>query len=90
MVRRKADRARVVGDVVEAKRLRVVDQGAEEPAAVRRVADELLSLLVDPGDHELLQSKAALIDHPERRVRRSGQLGRGLHDLLENRVEGEL
>ena len=90
MVRRKADRARVVGDVVEAKRLRVVDQGAEDPAAVRQVADEGLGLLVDPRDDELLQSTAALIDHSERRVLGSGQLGRGLHDLLENRVEGEL
>ena len=47
VVRREADRARVVGEVVEPQRLRVVDQRAENPAAVRRVADRRLGLLVD-------------------------------------------
>ena len=44
MVRREADRARVVREIVEAQRLRVLDQRAEDAAATREVADRRLRL----------------------------------------------
>jgi hypothetical protein len=67
-----------------------VDQRSENPAAVRRVADRRLSLLIDPGDDELRERAAGLVDHPERRVRGPGQLGCGFDDPLQDSVERQL
>ena len=47
MVRREADRARIVGEVVEAQRLRVLDQRAENATATWELADRLLRLGID-------------------------------------------
>src|SRR5215218_9954585 len=90
MVRGEADRTRILREVVEAQRLRVVDQRAEYAAAVRRVADRSLGLRVDAGDDEPLERLPAGVDDPERRIAGSGQLRGRLDDLLEHRVEREL
>ena len=47
MVRREADRARVVAEVVQAQRVRVADQHAEDAAAAGQVADRRVRLVVD-------------------------------------------
>ena len=47
VVAREADRARVVGDVVQAERARLADQHAEDAAPARQVADRRVRLLVD-------------------------------------------
>ena len=90
VVRREADRARVGGEVVQAERLRVADQDAEDPAAVRQVADPLVCLVVDTGRQEALERAAGAVDHAQRGVLRAGQLGGGLDDPLQDRVEREL
>ena len=69
---------------------RLADQHAEDAAAAREVADRGLRLGVDAGGQEALELRAARVDHAERRVARAGQLGGGLDDPLEQRVEREL
>ena len=51
-----------VGEVVEAQRLRILDQRAENAAAARQVADRRLRLGVDAGDDEPLERLAGRID----------------------------
>ena len=59
MVRREADRARIVGEVVEAQRLGVVDQRAEDATASWELADRILRLGIDAGDDEPLERLAS-------------------------------
>ena len=80
MVRRKAVRIRVLGDVGEPDRVRVADQGAEHTAALREAADPLAGRLVDSGVHELHQGTIRP-DHAQRRVLRVRQPRRRLHDV---------
>ena len=49
VVAREADRARVVGEVVQPQRARLADEDAEDPAAARQVADRRVRLGVDAG-----------------------------------------
>ena len=90
VVRREADRARILGDVVQAQRLRLADEHAEDAAPARQVADRGMGLLVDAGGEEPLEALARAIDDAERRVARFGQLGGRLGEALEQRVEREL
>ena len=90
MVRGEADRARILRKVVEAQRLRVLDQRAEDPAATRKVADRGLRLRIDARDDELLERLAAGVDDAQRRIAGSGQLGGRLDDSLEDGVERQL
>jgi hypothetical protein len=90
MVRGEADRPRILREVVEAQRLRVLDQRAEDAAAARGIADRGLGLRVDAGDDEPLERLPAGVDDAERRITRPRQLGGGLDDLLEDGVEREL
>ena len=45
---------------------------------------------VDAGVEEALEPGPGLVDHPERRIARAGQGGRGLRELLQEVVEREL
>ena len=78
MVRREAERARIVGEVVQAKQARVVDEHAEDAAAARRVADHGLRFRVETVDDEPLQTVSGAVDHAERRIAGAGQLRRRL------------
>ena len=49
-----------------------------------------MRLGVDAGRQEALERLPGLVDHAERRVPGAGQLGRGLNDPLQERVEREL
>ena len=71
MAGREADRARVLGQVVQAQRLRVADQHAEDAAPARQVADRRVRLRVDAGGDEALE----LVSRRgrSRRARRSGR-----------------
>ena len=57
VVRREAGGVAVLLEAGEAERTRLSDQRAEDPAAVRRVADRPLRLLVDPGHEEALRAQ---------------------------------
>ena len=60
MVGREADRAGVVGDRVQAQRLGVADQHAEDPAPAWELADRGVRLGVDPGGQEPLEPASPL------------------------------
>jgi hypothetical protein len=90
MAGRKADRARILGDVREAQRLPLADQHAEDPTAAREVADRRARLLVDADGDELLEPSSRRIDDAERSVARPGQLRSRLDQLLEERLERQL
>ena len=87
MVGREADRARVVAEVVEAQRLGVMDQDAEDAAPVRQLADRFVLLAVDAGGDEALECLALAVDHPERRVAGAGQGCGGVDQPLQQLVE---
>ena len=84
MIRREADRARIVGEVVQAERLRFAEQHAEDAAALRQLADRRLHVRVDPVGDEALEPRPGWVDHAERRVARPGQLRRRLQQPLES------
>ena len=90
MVRWKADRARVVGDLVQPQRLGVCDQGAEDPAPARQLADLLRLHPVDSRVDEALEALATLVDHAKGRVPGAGQGGCRLGQLQQQRIERQL
>ena len=90
VLRREADRARVVGDVLEPQRVCVPDQDAEDAPAERRVTDAGPRLLVDADGEEALEGGAGAVDHSERRVAGTGQRRGRLDDPLQQCVEREL
>ena len=90
MSRREADRARVLREVVQPQRLRLADQHPEDAAPARQVADLRAQVVVDAVGDELLQLDPVRVDHAERRVASAGQLGRRLHEPVEQRVERQL
>ena len=90
MVRRKADRARVVGDLVQPQRLGVRDEGAEDPASARQLADLVRLLLIDSRVDEALEALATLVDHAKGRVAGAGQGSRRLGELQQQGIERQL
>ena len=90
VVPREADRARVLGEVVQAQRPRLAYENAQDAAPSRRVSDGSSGLLVHAGGEEALEGVAGRVDDAERGVPRAGQLGRGLDDPLQEHVEREL
>ena len=90
MIRGKADRPRITGEVVESERSCVVDQDSQNPTTTRPVADRLLRSLVQPVGDEPLQLPTGSVDHSEGRVAGAGQLGSDADERLQNSVEGQL
>jgi len=88
-VRREPDRAGIFAEIVQPQRLRVADQDAENPPAAWEISDRRMRLGVDAGRQEALQTRPRLVDHPQRRIPRSGQLHGGLDELLQERVQRE-
>ena len=90
MVRWKADRARILAQVVQAQGLRLADQDAENAAPTREVADRRMRLGVDAGRQEALELRAAAVDHPEGSVAGAREVGGGPDQALEEHVERQL
>ena len=86
----KADRAGVVGDVVQAEWPRLPDQDAEDAPPARQLPDRGPRLGVDPGREEPLEALPGAVDHPEGRVTGARQRRRRLDDSLEQGIEREL
>ena len=74
----------------EAQRLLMLDQRAEHATPARQIADRALRVLVEPGGQELLELGALLVQDPERRVARAGDLPRRLQHRVENLAQIEL
>src|SRR4051812_14580415 len=90
MHRRKADRARVLAEIVQAQRYRFVDQDTEDPTAARKLTDRPMRFRVDAGRQEALELSAAGIDDAERGVSGARQVGRSRDETLQERLEGKL
>jgi hypothetical protein len=89
MVGREADRAGILGDLMEPQRLGVVDQHPEDAAADRDVADRRPLAVADPGGDELGDDAVAPQD-AERSVAGAGELDGQLDDALQGGRERQL
>src|SRR6266496_3435584 len=90
MPRRESDGPWIVCDFVKPQGRCVADENAEDASASRQVADLAPRLLVDACRDEALEPCTCGVDHAQRRVPCTGQLRRGLDELLQQRVEREL
>jgi hypothetical protein len=89
VVGRQADRAGVLGDVVQAQLAGVVDEHAQDPAAVGDVAHGRPLLGDDPGGDEVVDG-AVPAQHAHGPVAGPGQPGGQLDDPLEGGREGQV
>ena len=87
---REAHRTRIVRELVQAQRLRVPDEDAEDAAPTGKLADRRVCLRVHARRQEALERLARLVDHAEGRVAGAGDLGGRLDDALQQRIEGKL
>ena len=90
MVIRESNGARIVAELVEPKRLGVADEHAQDAPSSREVADRSMCLRIDASREKTLQPLARAIDDPESGVPCARELSRGLHELLEERVQRKL
>jgi len=90
MTRREAEGPRVLRDIMQPYRHRLVDQQPEDAAAPRKVADRGVNLGLLPGGQELRQLAPLVVEHAQRGVPRAAQLAGGLQDALEEDVQVEL
>jgi hypothetical protein len=89
MLGRKARRARVVGDAGQSDRSRILDQRPQQSLALREVPDPLDCPRGHAHVHELGQSTRRR-DHSQRRIARTHQLARRLHDPPEQHRQRQI
>jgi hypothetical protein len=87
---REAHCAGILAEVAQPQGLRLTYEDAEDPAPHGQRSDLGTRLVVDAVREEPLELLPARVDHAERRIARSGQLGCGLDEAVENRLEREL
>jgi hypothetical protein len=87
---REAVRARVLAEVREAQRPRLLDEQAEDPAPAWQVADGAVGSRVHAAGEELRELAPALVEDAERGVPRAGEFARGLEHAVEHDVEVQL
>src|SRR5512132_728861 len=80
----------MVADVIQAQRARVVDEHAEQAATARQVTDGAVGVRVDAAREEAGELAALLVEDAERDVARPGEVGRGLQEPVEHRLEVQL
>jgi hypothetical protein len=88
MTGREPDRARIVADLPQPDRVRVVDERAQQPLAFREVADDVDRVGRHPAVDELGQPAAGR-DHTECRVAGTHQLAGGFDDPAQHRRQVE-
>src|SRR5450755_5082575 len=81
---------RMLADIGQPQRVRIVDQNPEYAMTTRQLADREPGLGIDPDGDEPFELPAPIVEHPERGVARSGDLHCGLEDLVENLLHVEL
>ena len=81
---------RMVAEVLQAKRLRVADQLAEDAVTAGQGSDQRPRLRVDPGEDEAFELRLLVIEHAECGVAGAGQLARRLENLAKDRFQIEL
>src|ERR1700737_2762293 len=90
MVRREADRARVLAEIVKTQGLDATDQHAEDATPAQEIPDGLGILAVDAVRDEALELVRVPVDDAEGGIARSCQDGGSLRKALEKLVEGQL
>src|SRR5215813_5427816 len=88
MVGRKSNRRRMLGQVMQPKRLRMPDQLAENPMPLW-IGTDALDLLFGETDSEKSRDLAVLSDDAHRGVLRIDERGGRLHDPSEDGLELE-
>ena len=86
----KPQRLRVVAEVLEPQRPRLLDQQPEDAATAGQVPDRAMRVRVDAGGDEALELLPALVEHAHGRVARAGDLARDVEQLLQDRLDVEL
>src|SRR5438270_6901783 len=81
---------RMLADIAEPERARIVDEHAQHPAATGEVADSPVRLGIDPACDEALELSAGGIEDPQGGVARSGDVAGALQDLVEDGLRLEL
>jgi hypothetical protein len=87
---REAVRLRMVADVPEAQRPRVLDQHAEDAAPAREVPDGTMRVRIDARGDEALELLPAVVQDAHGRVPRSGHVAGDVEQLMEHRLDVEL
>src|SRR4051794_41183879 len=90
MAVREAIGARMVAEVLEPQRARVLDQQPEDAPPPRQVPDRTMGLCVHAGRDEALELPAAVVEHADGRVARAGDLAGNVEELLEDGINVQL
>ena len=80
----------MLAEVVEPQRPRVLDQQPEDPAPARQLPDPAMRGVVDAGRDEALELLPCLVEHPDGRVARAGDLARDVEELPQHRLDVDL
>jgi hypothetical protein len=80
----------VLGDVVQADRLRLLDQQPEDPAAARQVPDGLVGRRCDAAREELRELVPALVQDADRGEPGAGELACSGQDEVQQPVQVQL
>jgi hypothetical protein len=87
---RKAVGVRMLADRGQPQRLRIVDQHAQHATPARQIPDRLLRRLIDAGRQEALELLPTLVEDPQRRIARPGQLARPIEHPVEHQLQIEI
>ena len=75
---RETARVRVLAKVLEPERPRLLDQQPEDAATAGQLPDPAVRGVVDAGRDESLELLAALVEHADGRVARTGEIARDI------------
>jgi hypothetical protein len=82
-----AARARVLTEVLEPERPRLLDQQPEDAATAGQLPDPAMCGVVDTGRDEALERLPALVEHAHGGVARTGDLARDVEELSQDRLD---
>jgi hypothetical protein len=86
---RESGRARIVPEIMQPDRVRIIDQRTEQPLALREVTDSPDRVRGHPGVHELRQP-ALRREHPEGGVPRTDQFPGRLDDPQQHGIQTQV
>ena len=81
---------RMVADVLEPQRARLLDQQPEDPPAAREIADRAVRLGSIPAVMKRVELLPAVVEHADGRVARAGDLAGDVEQLLQHGLHVEL
>ena len=90
VARGEAVRARMLCDIGEAQWPGVTDQLSEDASPPGKRTDHAAGFVVDAEEHEAFELLLVLVENPESRVARTGELARGLEDAAQHDLHVQL